>query len=225
MLRVIARCVLFVVRQKSLVVDCLSLCCALLSLLLRAVAVAVAGFLCYWSVCVCRIHRSCAVLLAGCLRDQMVFFFPLSLSLPPHPPSLSRSRVSIQNVPVYVQNVPVCTGTTRTFVSTCGHVAGTHGVDTRSFHGATQHTPHHTPHRTHTTTQDTTQHNNTTTTAHGDRERQGQRQRDRGRERRQGQRDKRREDKRRQNKTRLQEKMKEERQEKRRQKKTNKDKT
>ena len=28
---------------------------------------------------------------------------------------------------VYVQNVPVCTGTTRTCVTTCGRGAGTHG--------------------------------------------------------------------------------------------------
>ena len=40
--RVVARYVLFVVRDWSLVVDCPSLCCALLSVFLRAVAVAVA---------------------------------------------------------------------------------------------------------------------------------------------------------------------------------------
>ena len=41
--RVAARYVLFVVRDLSLVFDCLSLCCALLSLFLRDVVVAVAG--------------------------------------------------------------------------------------------------------------------------------------------------------------------------------------
>ena len=105
---------------------------------------------------------------------------------------------------VYVQNVPVCTGTTRTCVSTCARGAGTHG-DVLSghtgFHGATQHIPHHTTDRTHTTTQDTTQYNNTTTTPHGDRERQRQRETDR------------------------EEKTAEERQEKRRQNKTRQEKT
>ena len=37
-------------------------------------------------------------------------------------------RVYVQKrLPVYVQNVPVCTGTTRTCVTTCGRGAGTHG--------------------------------------------------------------------------------------------------
>ena len=35
---------------------------------------------------------------------------------------------------VYIQNVPVCTGTTRTCVSTCARGAGTHG-DVLNVHG------------------------------------------------------------------------------------------
>ena len=39
-----------------------------------------------------------------------------------------KTRVWIQKRPrVYIQNVPVCTGTTRTCVSTCARGAGTHG--------------------------------------------------------------------------------------------------
>ena len=32
-----------------------------------------------------------------------------------------------KNLRVYIQNVPVCTGTTRTCVTTCGRGVGTHG--------------------------------------------------------------------------------------------------
>ena len=50
--RDVARYFLFVVRHQSLDFDCLSLCCALLSVLLRAVAVAFVGF--SWLVeCLC----------------------------------------------------------------------------------------------------------------------------------------------------------------------------
>ena len=62
---------LFFVCRWSLVVSCrlsfvvlcsvVLCCCVLLLLLLRA-------FVGYWSVCVCRLRRTCAVLLAGCLR-------------------------------------------------------------------------------------------------------------------------------------------------------------
>ena len=69
---------------------------------------------------------------------------------------------------VYIQNVPVCTGTTRTCVSTCARGAGTHGdilnahtgtfwTDTLGFSAC------HTTHRTENTTTETTPttHNNT----------------------------------------------------------------
>ena len=98
---------------------------------------------------------------------------------------------------VYVQSVPVCSGTTRTCVSTCARGAGTHGdvlnLRTEGFflRAKPRHTPHHTKH-THT---HTTNHAHQHATTHGDRDR----------ERRQGQREKRRRkrrDKRRQKKTR-----------------------
>ena len=59
--------------------------------------------------------------------------------------------MSIQDAPrVFVQNVPVCTGTTRTCVSTSVRGAGTHGdvlnVNTEGFS-----VPHHTRHTAHTT--------------------------------------------------------------------------
>ena len=54
---------------------CCQFCCVLLLLRLRA-------FVGYWSVCVCRIFRPCAVLLAGWLRDQIVFFSLFLLGLP-----------------------------------------------------------------------------------------------------------------------------------------------
>ena len=93
-------------------------------------------------------------------------------------------RVSIsKRARVYVQNVPVCTGTTRTCVSTCARGAGTHGdvlnvhtgtfwMDTRGFQRATQHTQH---------THHNTRHNNTTTRPHhhSEIERDGDRERDR----------------------------------------------
>ena len=70
---------------------------------------------------------------------------------------------------VYVQNVTVCTGTTRTHVSTCVHVVPVHTGTFERTHGdvlsghTTQHTHHTTP-RTHTTPQHKTQHNTETET-------------------------------------------------------------
>ena len=95
---------------------------------------------------------------------------------------------------VYVQSVPVCSGTTRTFVSTCVRGAGTHGdvlnvhtetclLDTLGFQRVTR--THHDHNDTHNTTQ---QHDHNTT----QRQRQRQTETDRDRERRQGQREKRR---------------------------------
>ena len=94
---------------------------------------------------------------------------------------------------VYIQNVPVCTGTTRTCVTTCGRGAGIHGdvlnahtegvlyIHTRFFRvfSACRNTHKHTPRpQRHTHTP----HNTTTlniTTSHGDRERDRERQRKR----------------------------------------------
>ena len=61
---------------------------------------------------------------------------------------------------VYVQNVPVCTCTTRTYVSTCARGAGTHGdvltqhteVFSVPHHAAHTHAPHAHIHTTTTTT-------------------------------------------------------------------------
>ena len=80
---------------------------------------------------------------------------------------------------VYVQNVSVCTGTTRTHVSTCGRGAGAHGdvlnvhtetcsVDTLGFQRVTR--THHDNNDTHKT-----QHDNTTATPHRDRDRDTER--------------------------------------------------
>ena len=118
----------------------------------------------------------------------------------PFPPCVQRKRAR-----VYVRNVTVCTGTTRTCVSTCARGAGAHGDVLSLYTGLvlsrhtgysrfhTSHTtPHHTHHTAHTSAQDTTHHNNTTTTPHGERNRD--RQRD-------GQREKRRQKKTKQDKT------------------------
>ena len=101
----------------------------------------------------------------------------------PHPVPSPPSRVSIRHV-------SVCTGTTRTCVSTCARGAGTDGdvVD-----GHIPHTTHHTaPQNTtqHNTIWHTTpHHNNTTTTPHGDRKKtekdwEGEREEKEDRERR-----------------------------------------
>ena len=87
---------------------------------------------------------------------------------------------------VYVQSVPVCSGTTRTCVSTCARGAGTHGdvlnLRTEGF-SACQAAPHTTPtqntHTTQTTHTNTQQHTETETETETDRDR----------ERRQGQTD------------------------------------
>ena len=87
---------------------------------------------------------------------------------------------------VYDQNVPVCTGTTRTCVSTCAHGASTHGdvlnVHTETSCLDTGFSGCHTPHTT-------TQHN---TTAQPQHHTETETETDRDRERRQGQKEKRR---------------------------------
>ena len=94
----------------------------------------------------------------------------------PHP----TRRVSIQNAPrVHFKNVPVCTGTTRTCVSTCARGAGTHG---HVLSGHTEfsrcHTTHTTPHTTpHTHTHYNTRHNTTQQHDRNTTQRQRQRQR------------------------------------------------
>ena len=106
---------------------------------------------------------------------------------------------------VYVPNVPVCTGTTRTHVSTCVRVVPVHTGTFERAHGdvLSGHTaPHTTPHHAHTP-HHTTRHN----TPHGDRDRDRQRQtetekEDRDRERREDGRGETRQEKRRQKKTR-----------------------
>ena len=57
--RVVARCVLFVVRDQSLVVDYLSLCCVLLFCVVACVLLLLSlrAFAGYWSVCVSRVRR------------------------------------------------------------------------------------------------------------------------------------------------------------------------
>ena len=66
-----------------------------------------------------------------------------------------RDRVFVQNaLRVSIQNVPVYTGNTRTCVSTCARVAGTHGGTTH----ATASRPRTQPHTTQTTHTHTTRH-------------------------------------------------------------------
>ena len=107
---------------------------------------------------------------------------------------------------VYVQSVPVCSGTTRTCVSTCARGAGTHGdvlnLRTEGFFCVPSRATHHTTQNTHHTN-----HAHQHATTHGDRDRDRQRQRKKtGTEREEKteeeRQDKRREDKRRQDKTR-----------------------
>ena len=91
----------------------------------------------------------------------------------------------VQNAPrLYIQNVPVCTGTTRTCVSTCARDAGTHGdvlnvhtgafwMDSQRFFSAPHHSRHtaHIPHTKH----------NTNATSHGDGQRESEKEdRERG---------------------------------------------
>ena len=71
-----------VFRQKSFVIDCLSLCCALLSVLLRAVAVA--GFCGFRGVCACPITFVLSYLLVA---------FPLSSTTRPYTPGRFCMRV------------------------------------------------------------------------------------------------------------------------------------
>ena len=132
----------------------------------------------------------------------------------PHPVPSPPSRESIRHV-------SVCTGTTRTCVSTCARGAGTHGD---VLDGHIPHTTHHTAPRTHhTTPQHHTPHApHATTTPHGDRERRQRKierereekedrerredERERERERREDERDREREEK---TKRKMKEKMKE----------------
>ena len=88
--RDVARNFLFVVRHQSLHFDCLSLCCALLSVLLRAVAVAFVGFSSLVEyLCLPQLSPLCC-LICWLLAVSSVFFLSLP---PPRPPSLSRHRV------------------------------------------------------------------------------------------------------------------------------------
>ena len=138
----------------------------------------------------------------------------------PSPPCVHSKRAR-----VYVQNVPVCTGTTRTCVSTCARGVGTYGevlnlhtgtfsVDTRGFHGATQHTPRrthtHTPqHKTQDTPQHKTQQQDTTRPQHHtemERDRDRERQRKKTTREEKTKEDKTRQDETRRDKTRMQDK-------------------
>ena len=88
-------------------------------------------------------------------------------------------RVYVQNsLRVSIQNVPVCTGTTRTCVSTCARGAGTHGdvlnVHTGIFQCVTLHHDHNHSHSyndTHTTQHATSHRDRQRETAKEDRER------------------------------------------------------
>ena len=112
-----------VFRQWSFAVDCLSLSCVLLSVLLRAGAVAVAGF-CGLLGCLRMLHRPCAVLLAGCLRDQMFFFF----SLLPRPPSLYAPVCRFEKSPCIRSKSPhLCRRKRPAFFEYVGRSAGIHG--------------------------------------------------------------------------------------------------
>ena len=96
---------------------------------------------------------------------------------------------------VYVQSVPVCSGTTRTCVSTCARGAGTHGdvlnLRTEGFFCVPRRAAHHTTQNTHTTQ-----------TTHTNTRRQRQRQRQKTEKRRRKRRDKTREEKTKEDKTR-----------------------
>ena len=118
--------------------------CSCVLLLLRA-------FGGYWSVCVCRIRCPCAVLLAGCLRDQVVF-------------SLSSSS------PLRPSHASMCPLKT----STCVRFGRTHGdVFEWTKGGFRRVTPHTKPQDT---PQDRTQHK-TPQTPHEDRDRETERER------------------------------------------------
>ena len=138
-------CLSFVTSRQLLIVFlcvvlCCLCCCVLLLLRLRA-------FVDYWSVCVCCIHRPCAFLLAGCLRDQ-IFFLLISLFLF----ALPLSHASVCRFKTHVGVVPVHTGT---FLNVHGDVFNLH---TGFFQFVTPHTTSHTHHNTRHNTQHTTTH-------------------------------------------------------------------
>ena len=96
--RVVARYVLFLVRDLSLVVDCPSLCCAPWFCVVACCCCCRCGlFLVFGVSAHSRVCCLICWLLAG---SSGLFFSSLSLSLPPRPPSLSRPRVSTQIVTV-----------------------------------------------------------------------------------------------------------------------------
>ena len=161
--RVVPCYFLFVVRHWSSVVDCLSLSCALLSVLLRA-------FIGYWSVCVCRIHRH--MLSNSLFACGIKFLFSLSLFLSAFPLSHApvcrfkmppcvrskRLRVCRHHAHMCFNMTAWCQYTRRRFERTHGDVLNLH---TGVFPAC--HTTHHTAHRTHTTT---AQHTTTTRPHH-----------------------------------------------------------
>ena len=151
-------------------------CCVLLLLSLRA-------FVGYWSVCVRRIRRSCAVLLLAWTsgaRENPVFFLSLT---PLFPLSLTPPCVDSKRCRVYVQNVP-CVPAPRPHAEKhvcCQHTRGL-SQRTHVFFSACHTTPrtHHDHDHNHNHSLNLNHNHNHTQhkrTSHGDRDRERDRER------------------------------------------------
>ena len=127
--RVVARYVLFVVRDLSLVVDCLSLRCALWFCVVACCCCCRCGLFLVIGVSAYTVSVApCAVLLAGCLQDQVgTLGGPLGqvitlcgqilVSRTDDDP-LSPARVSVQNVPMCTFKTSPCVPAPRPHVET-----------------------------------------------------------------------------------------------------------